>query len=242
MDFLVVKFDNANLELDPPWAAAKRRVAFRRGAVWDNKAVMNSKHWLPGGAICLIIAFFSPLLRAQTVSVWLTTDDQQKLLQPQPSTRFAAATGGAAPTLVIDERAAHQTIEGFGASMTDSSAYLLNEVVPAASLPAVMRALFDHSQGIGVSFLRNPMGASDLSRTAYSYDDKSGGATDPNLDSFSIAHDQADILPLLVMARSINPQIKMMSRRYLLMPTPNTRNCPCSACGMITNCWEEPAK
>ena len=123
---------------------------------------------------------------------------------------FANGVSAAIPTLTIDDRAAHQMVEGFGASMTDSSAYLLNEVLPAASLPAVMQSLFDRTQGIGISFLRNPMGASDLARTMYSYDDQPAGATDPSLAGFSIAHDTADILPLLVMAKRINPQIKML--------------------------------
>ena len=36
------------------------------------------------------------------------------------------------------------------------------------------------------------------------------------------------------------PQIRMMSSRYLLMPTPKTLNWPCSASGMTTNCCDEP--
>jgi glucosylceramidase len=39
----------------------------------------------------------------------------------------------------------------------------------------------------------------------------STGGTDPNLNSFSIAHDQADIIPLLRAARLINPQLKIMA-------------------------------
>ena len=158
-----------------------------------------------------LIGLIAPCLCAQQVSVWLTTDDQKSLMASQPGIAFANGVNPSVPTLVIDERATHQTVEGFGASMTDSSAYLLNEVLPQASLPAVMQSLFDRSHGIGISFLRNPMGASDLARTMYSYDDQPAGASDANLASFSIAHDRTDILPLLVMAKSINPQIKMMA-------------------------------
>src|SRR5216683_2111753 len=121
-------------------------------------------------AILLLSALMAPLLCAQTVGIWLTTDDRKVLLQPQPDAHFALGTSVSLPTLAIDDLAAHQVIEGFGASMTDSAAYLLAEVLPAANLPAVMRSLFDHKQGIGISFLRNPMGASDLARTIYSYD------------------------------------------------------------------------
>jgi len=162
-------------------------------------------------AILLLYALTAPVLCAQTVSVWLTTDDRKALLQPQPDTFFARGASVSLPTLVIDDLATHQVMEGFGASMTDSSAYLLAEVLPAANLPSVMRSLFDHAEGIGISFLRNPMGASDLSRTIYSYDDQPTGAADSSLAAFSIDHDRADVLPLLVMAKGINPQIKMMA-------------------------------
>ncbi|MDP8979018.1 MAG: carbohydrate-binding protein [Acidobacteriota bacterium] len=165
-------------------------------------------------AILLAALLLAPMLSAQTVSVWLTTDDRKALLQPQPDTFFARGAGVSLPTLVIDDLAARQVIEGFGASMTDSSAYLLAEVLPAANLPAVMRSLFDHTQGIGVSFLRNPMGASDLSRNIYSYDDQPAGAADTSLAAFSVNHDRADVLPLLVMAKSINPQLKMMANPW----------------------------
>jgi len=157
----------------------------------------------------------TPFVEAQTVSVWLTTDDRKSLLQPQPDVTFTGdAIRGSNPVLVIDERATHQVVEGFGASMTDSSAFLLKEVVPASSLPGVMRSLFDRTQGIGISFLRNPMGASDLARSVYSYDDQPAGAIDSSLASFSIDHDRADVLPLILMAKSINPQIKMMANPW----------------------------
>jgi glucosylceramidase len=90
----------------------------------------------------------------------------------------------------------------------------MNKIIPAASLPGVMNSLFDHNGGIGISFVRNPMGASDLARSLYSYDDMPAGATDPNLSSFSIAHDQADIIPLLRQAKSINPRLKIMANPW----------------------------
>jgi glucosylceramidase len=164
--------------------------------------------------IITLSSLIAPLLCAQTVSVWLTTDDRKSLLQPQPDTSFARGTTVSLPTLAIDDRAEHQVIEGFGASMTDSAAYLLVQVLPAANLPSVMLSLFDHKQGIGISFLRNPMGASDLARTVYSYDDQPAGAADSTLAAFSIDHDRSGVLPLLLMAKRINPHIKMMANPW----------------------------
>jgi glucosylceramidase len=159
--------------------------------------------------VCLLVAVVAPV-RAQTVNVWLTTSDRTMLLQPQNPVTFAAGSSAALPTVSINAAQTYQTVEGFGASMTDSAAYLLHQKVPPAALPDVMQSLFDRTNGIGVSFLRNPMGASDLARSHYSYDDVAPGSTDPNLAGFSIAHDEADILPLLRQAKAINPSVKML--------------------------------
>src|ERR1700731_2292323 len=178
-------------------AAASGTSKAGRKRIRDNGVVMKTPR-RRASAILPLSALMAPLLCAQTVSVWLTTDDRKALLQPQPDVFFARGTSVSLPTLAIDDLAAHQVVEGFGASMTDSSAYLLAEVLPAANLRSVMLSLFDHTQGIGISFLRNPMGASDLARTVYPYDDQPVGAADSSLAAFSIDHDRADVLPLLV--------------------------------------------
>ena len=64
-------------------------------------------HRRRASAILLLSALMAPLLCAQTVSVWLTTDDRKALLRPQPNTFFARGASGSLPTLVIDDRAAH---------------------------------------------------------------------------------------------------------------------------------------
>jgi glucosylceramidase len=162
----------------------------------------------------VLVALVLPHTHAQSVNVWLTTDDQSIKLQQQASVTFTAGTGGTNP-VVVDETQTYQQIEGFGASMTDSAAYLLNEVATASARSNAMFRLFTRiGSGIGVSFLRNPMGASDIARWDYSYDDLPPGQTDTNLTSFSIAHDQADIIPLLQQALQLNPQLKLMANPW----------------------------
>ncbi|HLJ45126.1 MAG TPA: carbohydrate-binding protein [Bryobacteraceae bacterium] len=150
-------------------------------------------------------------LHGQTVSVWLTTDDQKTLLQPQQPVSFAPGASPTIPTIFVDDSVVYQSIEGFGASFTDSSAWLMAEKIPAGSLDQVMHSLFDHSKGIGISFVRNPMGASDLARSDYSYDDVTAGVTDPSLNFFHIDHDRVDIIPLLQKAKLINADLKVMA-------------------------------
>src|ERR1039458_8337425 len=154
------------------------------------------------------------LASAQTVSVWLTTDDQRRLLQPQSALTFSPATGGS-NCVVVDETQVYQQIEGFGAAFTDTTGYNLNEIAkPLARTNALLNLFTRNSGGIGLSFMRIPMGASDLAHFQYSYDDVPPGQTDTNLSLFSIAHDQADIIPLIQQPRQFNPQIKLMANPW----------------------------
>ncbi len=147
----------------------------------------------------------------QAVSQVVTSADLANLMKSGVALGFASGSASTAlPTVVVDESQTYQQVEGFGASMTDSAAYLLNQVAPTSTRDAAMSNLFSRSgNGIGLSFLRNPMGASDIARAIYSYDDN-GGTADPTLANFSMAHDQADILPLTLAARGLNPQLKVM--------------------------------
>ena len=147
------------------------------------------------------------------VSIVVTTDDQTMQLTPQPSVSFSTASGGS-NVVYLDETQVYQPIEGFGAATTDSAMYLLNEVAQPAQLTQAMNNLFTRQgNGIGLSFLRNPMGASDLARSVYSFDDNNGQA-DPTLAHFSIAHDLVDIIPLILQAKQLNPQIKIMANPW----------------------------
>jgi len=168
----------------------------------------------PLACACLLWLGGVELTRAQTVSVWLTTHDLSKKLEQQTSVTFAAGTGGSNP-VIVDETQTYQEIEGLGASFTDSAAYLLNQVATPTARSNAMNNLFTRNGGgIGVSFIRNPMAASDLARTHYSYDDLAPGNTDVNLTNFSIAHDQADIIPLVQQALQLNPQLKIMANPW----------------------------
>jgi len=152
--------------------------------------------------------------QAQSVSVWLTTDDQSQLLAPLAPMAFTNWDGGT-NCVLVDETRIYQQIEGFGAAFTDTTGYNLNEVARPAARTNVMKVLFTRGgSGIGLGFMRLPMGASDLARTQYSYDDQVAGLTDTNLTRFSIAHDLVDIVPLIRWARQLNPQMKLMANPW----------------------------
>src|SRR5262249_60387371 len=110
--------------------------------------------------------------------------------------------------------------DGFGASLTESSAYLLKRKLTDAQRTEALGMLFDQQKGIGLSMLRQPMGASDFALGVYSYDEMPEGESDPALKNFSIDHDRADILPVLKEILAINPKIKVIGS-------------PCSAPGWM---------
>jgi glucosylceramidase len=149
------------------------------------------------------------------VNVYLTTHDQTNLLAPQTAVSFSTAAA-ASNQILVDEAQQYQTMEGFGAAFTDSACYLLEQVAQPTQLTSTLNDLFTRNgnNGIGLSFMRDPMGASDIARSVYSFDDVATGATDIPLANFSIAHDQTYILPLITAAKTLNPQMKLMSNPW----------------------------
>jgi len=160
----------------------------------------------------LLSCFFSlglAIVHAQSVRVVQTTPDLKEALTPQPALLFGTSPVSG-KVLTVDDSRRYQTMDGFGAAMTDSSAWLLEEQLTPAQRKGVMRKLFDPRAGIGISFIRVPLGASDLARNHYSYDEMPKGQRDPGLKHFSIDHDRAYILPAMRQALALNPSISVM--------------------------------
>src|SRR6266540_5771755 len=114
------------------------------------------------------------------VAMWLTTPDQSNLLTSQPATAIRPGDT-ALPTITVDPARTYQPMEGFGASLTASSAQVISA---SPSRDAIMQDLFSASTGIGLNYLRQPIGASDfVPGPFYTYDDIPAGETD-----YSLAH------------------------------------------------------
>ena len=167
--------------------------------------------------ICLLFATFfvfqATTTRAAgpTVQAWLTTSNGSSQLAQQANLTFGTNTGNSS-TINVNEYQDLQQMNGFGAAVTDSSAWLIYDNMSASQRTTLMQNLFSPSQGIGMSFVRIPMGASDsLLNGPYSYDDLAAGQTDPNLNSFSINHDLGYIVPVLQQAHSLNPNLTFMA-------------------------------
>ena len=144
------------------------------------------------------------------VEVYESTTDLHESLQEKDALSFGD-TRIPALTLSINPSKTYQQMEGFGASITDASSWLLFQKLDSTQRKELMEKLFDPVHGIGLSFVRQPMGASDFALDDYSYDDLPAGQTDPDLKQFSIAHDQAYIIPVLREALTVNPHLKIVA-------------------------------
>lgn len=149
--------------------------------------------------------------QAPTVSAWVTTGDQSRLLaRDADPIRVLPVAPSTLPTVRVDATRRFQQITGWGAAMTDASAHLIESRLSPAKRDALVRELFGRNPGAGFTLLRVPMGASDFSRAHYSYADTPAGEADPALSTFSIEPDRAEKLPALRRALAVNPQLKIV--------------------------------
>lgn len=141
------------------------------------------------------------------VDFWLTKGDQSALLEKQTGVLSFGTTANSYSSIEIDSVQTYQSVDGFGYALTGGSAYLINRMNTAQST-ALLNEVFGN--GIGVSYLRVSIGASDLNASVYSYDDMPVGQTDPTLANFSLSQDTVDLIPVIKKILAINPNIKIM--------------------------------
>lgn len=166
-------------------------------------------------ALVLAVAAMPPVLAGSStpVQAWLSTNDGRQRLQPMPMPDADVATTEAPVTRIeVGPALRFQRMVGFGAALTDASAWLLATRMSPAQRDALLRRLFGRADGgIGLDFTRLTIGASDFSRSHYSYDDMPPGQVDPALAHFSIAPARGEVLPVLREALAINPRLQVMA-------------------------------
>ena len=114
-------------------------------------------------------------------------------------------------TITVEPKKTFQTMDGFGFALTGGSAQLLMKM-DADKRAAILREVFSPAQdGIGVSYIRLSIGASDMNDHVFSYDDLPDGQTDPTMARFSLDADRADVIPVMKQILAINPTVKVLA-------------------------------
>ena len=148
------------------------------------------------------------------VHVWLSTQDRRLRLARQPDIPVTVSDADAPPPradIVIDTRRTLQTITGFGAAMTDASAWLLDHAMDDDQRFAFLQEMFGPPPGLNLDMTRVSIGASDFSLKPYTLDDMPAGQTDPALAHFNIAADLRDLIPVLRETMEINPDLHIIA-------------------------------
>ncbi|RZU41028.1 glycoside hydrolase family 30 protein [Edaphobacter modestus] len=161
--------------------------------------------------LALAVALAPIPVRAQDASLWLTKPDRSALLQLQTPPLAFAGGDAAGQVIDVDEKQRYQTIDGFGFALTGGSAQLIAHMSAEARAALVKDLFSTEGDGIGVSYLRVSVGASDMNDHVYSYDDLPEGQTDVTMEKFSIEPDRADVIPVLKQILAINSKIKILA-------------------------------
>lgn len=138
------------------------------------------------------------------------------LTKPDKSTLFTKQISSILPykendllSIKVSTNERYQEIDGFGYSLTGGSALHINKM-SSFHKKKLLNELFSIDEGIGVSYLRVSIGASDLDKAPFSYNDLPLGQTDVNMINFSIDKDKEHLIPILKEILAINPDIKII--------------------------------
>jgi len=154
--------------------------------------------------------YLPPTLGEVNSKFYLSTPSKSSLLEQQSNGIFPLSTNSNF-TINVSDATVFQTMDGFGFTLTGGSAQLINNMSISAK-NQLLRELFSRDDdGIGVSYLRISIGASDLDASVFSYNDLPAGQTDIALNNFSINPDLVNLIPILTSIKAINPEIKILA-------------------------------
>lgn len=159
---------------------------------------------------CLLIVLILGIqqLNAQALQ-YITKGDKSQLFQQQivSATKIQTSNG----VIEVDDSKSFQTMEGFGFALTGGSAALI-DALPTAKKKDLLNEIFGKvPNGLGVSYIRISMGASDLDAEVFSYCDLPKGETDEALNHFNLSQDTFHLIPIIKEALKINPALKIMA-------------------------------
>jgi glucosylceramidase len=142
--------------------------------------------------------------RPGKIRLWVTSEKKQFAQGPEPSWQLWRGTSSG--SIVLTPGQTYQEILGFGAALTDSACYLLNQLAPS-SCDRFLRELFDPA-ALGLNVSRVCIGSSDYATEVYSYADD---GPDPELKRFSVDHDRRYIIPIVKRVRELCPDLFLLA-------------------------------
>lgn len=141
---------------------------------------------------------------AKDVNTYVTTADKTMLFNSVTKNFGTGINMNIEKTLTLKPEQTFQTIDGFGVAITGSSCYNLLKM-SKEDRTKLLEESFSLEKGMGYSYIRVSIGASDFSLDEYTWCDTKG------MENFAIhLHDSRDLFPILKEILAINPKIKIM--------------------------------
>ena len=181
-----------------------------------------------GAGLAVLSLYYLPADQKESISInyWITTGNKSSLLEAQQNFTFGETEAGGS-VVIVDTTQQFQSIDGFGYALTGGSAMLMNTKLTATQRLELLKELFlTEENGIGLSYLRVSIGASDLDEFVFSYDDLKKGQTDPTLSNFNLSYDTLHLIPVLKEILALNPKIKIMGSPWSPPVWMKTNNLP----------------
>jgi glucosylceramidase len=207
--------------------------------------ISRSSRWLRAAPLLALLALLAPSCKKDTggsspaptppttppttptgpsqVAMWLTTPDKAALFARQKVNLQFTTSTNSNPTINVDTAQVYQTMDGFGYCLTGGSAQVMGRMTAPARAALIKELFATDSTSLGISYLRVSIGASDLNEYVYTYDD---GPADPTLANFSLAPDQAYVIPVLKEILAVNPSIKILGSPWTAPSWMKTNNSP----------------
>ena len=142
-------------------------------------------------------------MKQRIVSAWVSTTQHE----PWRKEQCPSAGGARGPANLAASGTRHQVWEGFGGCFNEVGWEALGGLSPDQRVK-VLRELFDPARGCRFNLCRLPIGASDYGSSWYSLNETAG---DFAMRRFSIARDQAGLIPYIRLAQTIRPDLKLFA-------------------------------
>ena len=115
--------------------------------------------------VIIIMLFVIIKTNAQTVTPFITSGDQTRLLQQQSTVSFGTNSGTNPSTITINAGTTYQTMDGFGYTLTEGSCEVISAMA-ATQQNQLLNDLYNPVTGLNASIVRISIAASDLSSSS----------------------------------------------------------------------------
>ena len=134
----------------------------------------------------------------------LTTTDTRTYDLRESTVEFEPQASMSPKNILLNPQQIYQTMQGFGAALTGSSAFCL-KLMKQEDRTAFLRRTYSLTEGYGCSYVRIAIGCSDFSLKEYTCCDT------PGIENFALTSEETDyVIPILKEIIAINPDIRIL--------------------------------